>query len=79
MTGEEEKSLSTLSHILKREKMRIQDHEVGEEDFDEQPQIKTDWRSRLNFAENLQNGPYFFLPFIVSLQDDTDLYMKGQW
>lgn len=58
--GEGEKSLSTFSLILKREKMRIQDHEVGEEDFDEQPQIKTDWRSRLNFAENLQNGPSFF-------------------
>jgi len=60
MTGEGGKSLSTLSHILKREKMRMQDYEVGEEDFDEQPQIKTDWRSKLNFAENLQNGPSFF-------------------
>jgi len=40
--------------------MRMQDYEVGEEDFDEQPQIKTDWRSKLNFAENLQNGPSFF-------------------
>jgi len=51
--GEGEKGFSTLSHILKREMMGIQNYEVGEEDFDEQPQIKTDDKYRLNFAENL--------------------------
>jgi len=39
MEGEGGKGFSTLSHILSREKMRIQDAGVGGRYPDEQPQI----------------------------------------
>ena len=55
--GDTGKGLSIPSHIRMREKMRMQDDEVGEWNSNEQSQIQSDRRFLVIFDSNLHSGP----------------------